>query len=192
MDFVFGVLWLVVFCVMGLLAFLFLRPIFHTIIKYWLQAKLRRLPFVCFLCVGDHQFHCVVINGRTERLYADAPFMLVIKRESQILGVLGFETNFGLLSVYQMQGLKGVNVRGLDVSDYLLACAEEVAINLGLSFIRVQPARQNDYYDLGPEHSLYSQIMTHQARLRKTYDETPKRRGYSLDSTRKWYTKMLD
>jgi len=156
------------------------------------RAKLGNLPFFHCLCVGGGEFHLVTTeSGEEVRIWSDTPFLLVIKKDQQVLGQLGFDTGSRCLVVRQVQGLKGVNVRGLNLADYILACAEEVASRLDLLSVKVQPAGRNAYYlplEDGPE---YDKGDVHRRRLEKVYDDTPSLRGYVLVDAGQWREKKM-
>ena len=93
--------------------------------------------------------------------------------------------------VSQLQGLKGVNMKGFNLADYLLTCAEEMAVVFGAFSVKVQLASRNYYYDLDDTHRLYPQLYAHQRRLYRVYNDTPKKRGYGLTADHHWHEKHL-
>jgi hypothetical protein len=153
-----------------------------------LPQLLRGLPFFYSVHTGKGRHTLGAVS-----FWADATYSLVAADRGRPVGVVGFEYAAGVLRVYQLQGLKKVNVRGIDLGDLLLSCAEDAARTLCCHTVRVQPARMHVYYDLDEDHSLYPRLFAHQARLRKMYDESSLKRGYEYCRPRYfyWYQKQL-
>lgn len=153
-----------------------------------LRQRLRELPFYAGLLVGRGQYH-EIAAGQDGRIYADATYALLARHGGAVVGFIGFELQRGQLLVMQLQGIKGVNMRGLDLADYLLECAEAAGKALGAECIRVQRAEYNFYYHLGEQHRLYPERQKHQDRLERIYNLAPKKRGYA--AMRRWFDKQV-
>ena len=153
--------------------------------------KLRRLSFFHSLLVGKSVKDATEVEGYS--VWCDSTYTVVIKNAEGLIGVIGFELSKHSMKIYQLQGINGVNVRGLDLGDYLLARAEVVARKLRKRYVRVQPARFHTYYELDERHSLYPQLYKHQERLRKMYDSSARKRGYEYcrPGYSYWYQKVL-
>lgn len=167
-----------------------IQPVLQNKILQALEKS--NLSFYYCLLVGSHQFHLVELeSGEKKAIYADAPHILLVKKEDRVIGILGFALQSKCILVYQMQGFQGVNVRGLDLADYILECAEEIAGILNLHSVKVQLARYNDYYDPPPTFQTYEECLKKQARLHNIYDRTASRRGYVLVPSGRWYEKII-
>jgi hypothetical protein len=151
---------------------------------------LRGLPFFYSFHTGKGRH---LLRDGVTRIWADATYTLVAADQGIPVGVIGFEYDAAVLRIYQLQGLKGVNVRGVDLGNFLLSCAEGAARKLHCHTIRVQPARYHVYYELDEDHPLYSQLYQHQERLRRMYDGSSKARGYIYcrPGYFNWYQKQL-
>lgn len=152
--------------------------------------KLRRLSFFhsFYMGKGEH-----LLSSKERHIFGDATYTVVVQQKGRPIGIIGFELSSDCLKVYQLQGVKNANVKGLDLGNHLLACAEVITRRLGKAYIRVQPARFHTYYDLDEMHSLYPQLYAHQARLRKMYDTSASKRGYEYcrPGYSFWYQKLL-
>lgn len=152
----------------------------------WLEIRLKRLPFFHQLYIGACRSHDFWENGEHKYVHADAPYLVVVKKEDQVIGMVGFDLTTRSLRVRQLQGIKGRNVKGIDLASYLLECAEKIAFALHLNVVKVQLAQYNFYYDLDEDHPLYPKLFSHRERLARIYDKTPRSRGYELSSDMRW------
>lgn len=144
-----------------------------------LTWKLHKFPFFhsVHTHAGKRRDYVIPNDGRT--IVCDATYTCIIKDESgKAMSVIGFELSAEALYVYQLQGIKDADTRGVDLGDYLLAHTEVIARKLRKSYICVQPARLHRYYELDEFHDLYPQLYRHQARMRNIYDGGSTRRGY--------------
>lgn len=153
--------------------------------------KLRRVPFFHSLIVGRSVKDATKVGDFS--VWCDVTYTVVVKNAAGPLGLIGFELSKHSMKIYQLQGIKGVNIKGIDLGDHLLSCAETVARTIGKRYVLVQPARLHTYYDLDEMHSLYPQLYAHQARLRKMYDASASKRGYEYcrPGYSYWYQKLL-
>lgn len=163
---------------------------------WWDEKEIRQIhhrtrSFTWFhsLHVGRGNQQALSLTGEPLVFWSDAWFAIVAKNKGLIVGVLGFHLDNDRLVVRQMQGFPGTNLRGLPLSDFLLASAEEVALVLGKRSVTVVSAHLTDYYDLGEGHPLYPRLYWHQDRLRKIYDQTPKSHGYIFNQVRSEWNK---
>ena len=160
----------------------------HSILIPW---RLRRVPFFHSLLVGKSVKDATMVEDFA--VWCDVTYTVVVKNAKGPFGLIGFELSKNSMKIYQLQGIKCVNIKGVDLGDHLLACAEIVARKIGKRYILVQPARFHTYYDLDEMHSLYPQLYKHQARLRKMYDASASKRGYEYcrPGYSFWYQKLL-
>lgn len=142
-----------------------------------LERVLQQLPFFHSFHVdpGEH-----TVPGLSQEIWADEAFTIVVKNSYGPIGLIGFVLSDESMIVLQLQGLKGVNTRGIDFGDFLLECAEQAAFTLGMRYVRVQPAHLNVYYELDDQHALYPQLYAHQDRMRKLYNSAPENRDYEV------------
>ncbi len=156
----------------------------------YLPGVLKSFEFVheVLLGHGSHQ-----VKGVKHNLWADAHYTVVILHHNKPSGLVGFELEKTILTVYQLQGIKGAYVGDIQLGDFLLAYAEVIARKLDMHAIRVQPAYRHVYFDLDEEHSLYPQLYKHQDRLRALYDQSAKARGFDRlhHGYHSWYVKVL-
>lgn len=154
---------------------------------YKIKKRIEALSFVHSFFVGEGK---VYVSDLDRWFWADTQYTVVIQNDRQeVIALIGFRLTDSYLNVYQLQGIKGVNLRGLNLSDHLVKCAEDIAHALHLTQVAIQPAHLHTYFDLDETHSLYPQLYEHQARMRRMYDEAPQRHGYKKVGD--WYRKEL-
>lgn len=152
-----------------------------------LQKKLRDLNFVyAVLCErGQH------IVG-SDRVWCDASHTVVISQKGEPCALIGFTLSKDSVSVLQMQGIRGKKLFGVDLGPFLLSYAEMIARQSQKTYLRVQPAREHDYFELSEESYMYPQLYAHQRRMRAIYDASPKASGYEEPSSSyRWWQKTL-
>lgn len=157
----------------------------------WIRMRLKKLPFCHQLFVGVNYNHHFWENGVWRVANSDARFLVIVKKDDRVIGMIGFDLTSRSLLVRQLQGIRGLNVKGIDLAAYLLECAEKIAQILHLEVVKVQLACHNLYYDLSDEHPLYPRLFSHRKRLARIYDETPRSRGYELSVDMRWHEKHV-
>ncbi len=182
-----GLAFLILFCIISYL----IKKRQVQIQKVLIPWRLRRSTFFHSLIVGKSVKDATPVGVYS--VWCDSTYTIIVKNAQGPLGIIGFELSKTSMKIYQLQGIKGVNIRGLDLGDHLLACAEAIARTLGKREVLVQPARFHTYYDLDEMHSLYPQLYKHQERLRKMYDGSARKRGYEYcrPGYSYWYQKVL-
>lgn len=138
-----------------------------------LSKRLSKEAFFHALKQGERQ-HFAGIH----RVWSDAPYLLVVKENEKPIAMIGFSLSRSTLSVVQLQGIRGVNLRGRNVGTLLLPYAELLARMLGKPYVRVQAAYRQTYFDLDEESRLYPKLYEHQERMRQIYDRAPQALGY--------------
>jgi hypothetical protein len=152
-----------------------------------LQKKLPEYDFFHSV-LTEKQGH--IVDGC--RVWCDATYTVVVQHKATAIALIGFELSGECLSIYQLQGIRGKKLFGIDLGPFLLEKAELIARALGKVVVRVQTARLHTYYDLDESHSLYPQLYRHQARLRALYDDAAAARGYEKPSRGyAWWHKTL-
>jgi|GEM_PF-6916408 len=112
-------------------------------------------------------------------IWCDDTFTAVINGPKGPMAVIGFHLSQEGFYVSQMQGIRGVNTRGVDIGLFLIAKAEIMARALDKSVVYIASAYSNLYWDLDEEHRLYPQLYAHRDRLRKIYDASAAKMGYT-------------
>lgn len=117
--------------------------------------------------------------GRNGDIYCDEKFTVIISLNDSRIGIIGFSIGKQSLSITQMQGIRGINMKGVDLPSYLIRCAEKIAVALNKSIVKIQPAENNAYYD-SDKFATMSDLHQHQLRLEKMYNLTPMKMGYGV------------
>lgn len=179
----FGMDWMVV--VIFLLCVLFLWYVIQVKFtthrnKARIISALSKEPYFHGLLVGL-PFKADPWQVGEHKLYADARYIVIIKRDDVLIGALGFDVSRRALLVRQMQGFRGVNMRGVELAPTLILIAEKIARVLKKKEVWIQAAQRNFYFvrtQLETREGAEEQ-RKHQARMVETYNATPLRLGYT-------------
>lgn len=111
--------------------------------------------------------------------WADCTYSVVIARKGKPVAVIGFEIDKECMHVRQLQGIKGANLHGLHLGEFLLPYAERIARALRMETLAIESAHRLTYFEPANEESaLYRNLYAHQNRLRDIYNRTPEVHGY--------------
>lgn len=140
---------------------------------------------------GDDFYHSLLIGVSTSdpmkigkrSVYTDGKYSLVVARFGKPVAVLGFSLTRTSLRVYQMQGLRRVNLVGVDLGPWLLGLAVLTARRLRKHAVWVQAAERHIYYERPSlmKKQGYEKHRMHQLRMIAFYNQVPLRFGFVPD-----------
>lgn len=150
----------------------------------------KSMPFYYVFFVGTKDKELILPVGKGLSIWSDCRYTFVVSKDDKPFALIGFDIEGDELRIEQLQGIKGVNMKGENFALRLIQYAEEFALALGLKVVMVKSAHSNFYYELDDQHKLYPVLYKHQDRLGRIYNQAPKLMGYYFCGD--WSIKYLD
>jgi hypothetical protein len=146
-----------------------------------MQLKQLSLPFAYHVHCGVGKIFLPDINIINQEVFSDEDIAVIVRHEQQIVGLFSFDCGLRTVYIRQLQGFRGVNLKGKSAGEVLLPYAIEVAKLMGYHNIAVLPAGRNNYWK--PEDKSRCK------RLISTYSKPAEALGFSRGSN--FYLKAI-
>lgn len=144
-----------------------------------MQCELQKLEFFHNIFYGSKAHLCAGWKSSDNIFHSDAPVAIVITRKGKVSGVVGFEIIGSTMLVRQIQGApKGNFNDGTQAGEYILGCAEQIAVTLGVKTLRiVTPETAIAYRESAPPQDRPSTVA--KSHMEKMYS-FPGKLGYRV------------